>query len=80
MTRGGEPVKAAHPVAAGTLFEAEVPAPREADLTPQDIPFDIVYEDEDIAVVNKPQGLTVHAGAAITRARWSTRFCTACTV
>ena len=63
VTRGGEPVKAAHPVAAGTLFEAEVPAPREADLTPQDIPFDIVYEDEDIAVVNKPQGLTVHAGA-----------------
>ncbi len=63
VTRGGEPVKAAHPVRAGELFEAEVPTPREADLTPQDIPFEIVYEDEDIAVVNKPQGLTVHAGA-----------------
>ncbi len=63
VTKGGAPVKVSHPVAAGELYEAEIPAPREADLTPQDIPVDIVYEDEDIAVINKPQGLTVHAGA-----------------
>ena len=63
VTLGGVPVKAARSVAEGERFQANVPAPRQADLTPQDIPVDIVYEDEDIAVVNKPQGLTVHAGA-----------------
>ncbi len=35
---------------------------KELDLTPQDIPLDIIYQDEDIAVINKQQGLTVHAG------------------
>ena len=63
VTAGGAPVKAARAVSAGERFEAEIPAPREADLTPQDIPFTVVYEDGDIAVVNKPQGLTVHAGS-----------------
>ena len=63
VTVGGAPVKASHPVAAGEEVVADVPAPRTLDLTPQDIPIDIVYEDEDIAVIDKPQGLTVHAGS-----------------
>jgi len=33
------------------------------DLTPQNIPLDIIYQDESFAVINKPQGLTVHAGS-----------------
>ena len=60
---GGGRAKASQPVAAGDRIDVEIPAPQALDLTPQDIPLDIVYEDEDIAVVNKPQGLTVHAGS-----------------
>ena len=62
ITVGGKAVKASRPVSAGEEVVAEIPDPETLDLTPQDIPVDIVYEDEDIAVVNKPQGLTVHAG------------------
>lgn len=59
----GKPAKAAHPVAAGDAVEADIPAPQVLDLTPQDIPLSIVYEDDDVAVIDKPQGLTVHAGS-----------------
>lgn len=38
----------------------ELPEPRVIDAVPQDIPLDIVYEDDDIIVVNKPQGMVVH--------------------
>ena len=54
--------KPSRPVAAGERFAVTVPPPQLLDLTPQDIPLDIVYEDNDLAVVNKPRGLTVHAG------------------
>ena len=63
ITVGGKAVKASRPVSAGEEVVAEIPDPETLDLIPQDIPVDIVYEDEDIAVVNKPQGLTVHAGS-----------------
>lgn len=39
---------------------ALLPEPRVVDAIPQDIPLDIVYEDDDIIVVNKPQGMVVH--------------------
>ncbi len=41
----------------------ELPEPRIVDAVPQDIPLDIVYEDDDIIVVNKPQGMVVHPAA-----------------
>ncbi len=37
-----------------------IPPPREISVPPEDIPLDIVYEDQDIAVINKPQGMVVH--------------------
>lgn len=40
-----------------TVYEEEI---KDLDLTPQDIPIDIVYEDDDIAVINKAQGMVVH--------------------
>lgn len=43
--------------------QALLPEPRVVDAVPQDIPIDIVYEDEDIIVVNKPQGMVVHPAA-----------------
>lgn len=44
----------------GDEVEFEVPAPRELEITAQNIPLDIVYQDEYMAVVNKPQGMVVH--------------------
>lgn len=46
----------------GDLISLEVPKCESLNLTPIDIPLDIVYQDESLAVINKPQGLTVHAG------------------
>lgn len=44
----------------GDAYQVLVPAPREANPEPEDIALDIVYEDEDLIVVNKPAGMTVH--------------------
>ena len=46
--------------------QVEIPEPRVVDAVPQDIPLDIVYEDDDIIVVNKPQGMVVHPAAGNT--------------
>ncbi len=48
---------------AGDRVEVLVPDPVPIAARPEDIPLDIVYEDDDLAVVNKPQGMSVHAGA-----------------
>lgn len=63
ITLNGKGVKASAPVKAGDKFEVEIPDPEPIAARPEDIPLDIVYEDEHFAVVNKPQGMTVHAGA-----------------
>ena len=44
----------------GELVEAELPDPEPTQALPQDIPLDVVYEDGDVIVVNKPSGLVVH--------------------
>ena len=44
----------------GTLLTVELPEPEPVDIVPQNIPLDIVYEDDDVIVVNKPVGLVVH--------------------
>lgn len=59
----GVPVKAGQTLKAGTKVAVEIPAPVPIRAKPEDIPINLVYEDEDIAVVNKPQGMIVHAGA-----------------
>ena len=59
----GEPVRAGEVLKAGASVEVEVPEPMPARARPENIPLSIVYEDDDIAVVDKPQGMTVHAGA-----------------
>ena len=45
---------------AGDVISLELPPPRQLDLTPEDIPLDIVHEDDDFMVINKPAGMTVH--------------------
>lgn len=44
----------------GDQIETEYPEPVEISLKPENIPLDFVYQDEDIAVINKPQGMVVH--------------------
>jgi len=53
-------------VRAGQVVVLAVPAPVAAEPTAQDIPLDIVYEDEDLLVLNKPVGLVVHPAAGHT--------------
>ncbi len=57
------PCKAGLSLYIGDRIQVELPEPVKLDLTPEDIPLDIIYQDEDFAIINKQQGLTVHAGA-----------------
>lgn len=50
----------------GEAVEIELPKPESADALPENIPLDIVYEDGDIVVVNKPKGMVVHPAAGNT--------------
>ena len=59
----GKQVKANKVLKAGDIIEITLPEVKNLDLEPENIPLDIVYQDEDLAVINKPQGLTVHAGS-----------------
>lgn len=47
----------------GDLVEAEIPAPVEIDALPEDLPLKIIYEDDDLLIVDKPQGMVVHPAA-----------------
>ena len=57
---GGRPVKKNYRCAAGDRFTVLLPEPDDMPLIAQDIPLDVVYEDQDVIVVNKPRGLVVH--------------------
>lgn len=56
----GKVVKASQPVATGEVFDLQIPVIEGTELTPYDFPLDIVYEDSELLVVNKPAGLVVH--------------------
>ena len=60
VTRSGVPVKKNEKLAAGAVLEVALPDPQPVDILPQDIPLDVVYEDRDVIVVNKPVGMVVH--------------------
>ena len=47
----------------GDQVQVEIPEPKEVDIAPKDIPLQIVYEDGDVLVINKPKGLVVHPAA-----------------
>ncbi|MBO4636426.1 MAG: RluA family pseudouridine synthase [Clostridiales bacterium] len=55
--------KSGYKLKAGDIVEVDVPEPVETDMKPQDIPLDIVYEDDDLIIINKAQGMVVHPGA-----------------
>lgn len=59
----GEGVKSKQLTVIGSEVEINMPAPTELSVKAVDIPLDIVYQDGDLAVINKQQGLTVHQGS-----------------
>ncbi len=56
----GKPAAKSARLSGGETVTVDVPQLRETALSPQDIPLDVVYEDDDVIVVNKPTGLVVH--------------------
>lgn len=62
ITVGGNKVKAGRTLKIGEEIFVNIPDPVKLDLEAENIPLDIIYQDKDIAIINKPQGMTVHAG------------------
>lgn len=60
VTRAGKPLAKNYRLAGGEILDVELPQPETPDVRPEDIPLDVVYEDGDVIVVNKPKGLVVH--------------------
>jgi 23S rRNA pseudouridine1911/1915/1917 synthase len=58
-------VKPSYRLRAGDQVEIDLPEPPPVELIPEAIPLDIVYEDDDLIVVNKPAGMVVHPGAGV---------------
>ena len=63
VLRNGKPGKKNDKLNIGDRIEVEIPAPKETDIVAKEIPLEIVYEDEDVLVINKPKGLVVHPAA-----------------
>jgi 23S rRNA pseudouridine1911/1915/1917 synthase len=61
--RGTVAVKPNTIVREGDRLEVEIPEPQRSDLAPEPLALDILYQDADIAVLNKPAGMVVHPGA-----------------
>lgn len=62
FVNGKQTKKAGAEIRVGDEVQIEIPDAVEYSVRAEDIPIDIVYEDRDFAVVNKPQGMTVHVG------------------
>mgnify|MGYP000089043527 CR=1 FL=1 len=60
VTSGGRPLKKSEKTAPGQVIQVVLPEPEPVDVLPQNIPLDVVYEDSDVIVVNKPVGMVVH--------------------
>lgn len=63
VTRAGKPLKPSYRPEAGDEIAVRVPAPVEYAVEPEPIPLDVIYEDGDVLVINKPAGMVVHPAA-----------------
>lgn len=63
VLRNGKPGKKNGKLTPGDVVEYTIPEAKPVDIVPTEIPLDIVYEDEDLLVINKPKGLVVHPAA-----------------
>jgi len=57
---GGKLCKPSYKIKAGEKIDIIIPPEKKIELEPEEVPFEIIYEDKDIAVINKPAGLVVH--------------------
>ena len=63
VSLNGSPVSSKkQSVAEGDELVIDIPEPEPLDIKAEDIPLEIVYEDDDVAVINKPRGMVVHPG------------------
>ena len=60
-----KPVKASRKVEPNEVINVTIPDPVDTTIAPENIPLDVVYEDHDVIVVNKPSGMIVHPSAGI---------------
>ena len=63
ITVGDKAAKSNYKVRENDRIHLEIPDSSEPDIVPEDIPLDILYEDEDVLIVNKPKGMVVHPSA-----------------
>ncbi|MGC9358124.1 MAG: RluA family pseudouridine synthase, partial [Anaerolineae bacterium] len=63
VTVDGGSTRASYNVRSGDEIVVHVPPPRPTQLEPEDIPLDVLYEDDDLLVINKRAGMVVHPGA-----------------
>ena len=63
VQRNGKPAKKNDKLNPGDEITLTIPEPKEVDIVPTEMTLDIVYEDEDLLVLNKPKGLVVHPAA-----------------
>ncbi len=59
----GQPEKANYRISPGDIVSLKIPEAKEVQILPEDIPLDILYEDGDVLIVNKPKGMVVHPSA-----------------
>lgn len=65
VTVNGKSAKPSLLLKGGEAIEATLPDPPETEIIPEPIPLDILYEDEDILIINKPADIIVHPGAGV---------------
>ena len=58
----GKEQKASYKVNENDVVEVEIPEPKKIEIKAENIPIEVIYEDSDIVVVNKPKGMVVHPG------------------
>ena len=63
VLRNGKPAKKNDKLNPGDTIDVTIPEVKETEIVPTEIPLDIVYEDDDVIVLNKPKGLVVHPAA-----------------
>ena len=60
VKRSEKIIKANYKVRAGEMFVVDIPEPEPIEAVPENIPLDIIYEDDDVVVLNKARGMVVH--------------------
>ena len=60
VSRGTKVLKANYKVRTGEELTIAIPEPESLEVQPEDLPLDIIFEDKDVVVVNKPRGMVVH--------------------